>query len=215
MTEEQMKNEGTQETQENQEVTATQQSTDEAAQNAGSGANQPAGKTYTQSQLNSFLANEKRTARQAVLKELGFTVADDKTYKDTIKSIKSTLDAGKTQQQLDQEARKAAESQLTAAEARAALAEMKYAALAAGVTPDSVEDVITLAAAKVNETTTLDQVLKEMKTKYPSFFNSSAGAQGTGGSANPARKPGAGGESLGQRLAKSHKTSTKSSYFNN
>ena len=48
----------------------------------------PAGKSYTQEQLNSMMANEKRTARQALLKELGFDVKDDKGFQDTLADIK-------------------------------------------------------------------------------------------------------------------------------
>ena len=56
----------------------------------------PAGKSYTQEQINNMMANEKRTARQALLKELGFDIKDDQNYKDAIKNIKATLDASKT-----------------------------------------------------------------------------------------------------------------------
>ena len=175
----------------------------------------PAGKTYTQEQLNAMMANEKRTARNAILKELGFDIKDDKSFKDTLKNIKTTLDAGKTQQQLDAEAKAAAEAAKDEAEAKATKLEMKVAALAAGVNPDYLDDVIVLAQAKVSETNTVDKVMEEFKTKYPAFFKESSGGSGTGSSTNPPRKPPAGTEGLGQRLAKVNKPAAKSSYFKN
>lgn len=178
---------------------------------------EPAEKTYTQSQLNSMMANEKRTARQALLKELGFESVDDKSYKDTVKNIKATLDAGKTQAQLDAEARANAETAKADAEARAARLEMKVAALAHGVNPDFLEDVITLAQSKVTDDVTVEAVLTEFKTKYPSFFSpmGEPASAGTGSSNNPPRKTQAGSDSLGKRLAKTGKTTAKSSYFKN
>lgn len=173
------------------------------------------GKTYTQEQLNSMMANEKRTARQAILKELGFDIKDDKSFKDTLKSIKDTLDAGKTQAQLDAEAKAAAETAKAEAETKAAKLEMKVAALAAGVNPEYLDDIIVLAQSKVSETMPVEKVMEEFKTKYPSFFAEVAGGSGTGRSNNPPRKPQAGTEGLGQRLAKVNKSVAKSSYFKN
>lgn len=178
-------------------------------------ADPPAGKTYTQEQLSAMMANEKRTARQAILKELGFDIKDDKSFKDTMKNIKATLDAGKTQAQLDAEAKAAAETAKAEAEAKAAKLEMKVAALAAGVNPEYLDDIIVLAQSKVNETTTVEKVMEEFKTRYASFFKENSGGSGTGRSNNPPRKPPAGTEGLGQRLAKVNKPATKSSYFKN
>ena len=162
-----------------------------------------------------MMANEKRTARNAILKELGFDIKDDKNFKDTMKNIKDTLDAGKTQAQRDAEAKAAAETAKDEAEAKATKLEMKVAALAAGVNPDYLDDVIVLAQAKVSETNTVDKVMEEFKTKYPAFFKESSGGSGTGSSTNPPRKPPAGTEGMGQRLAKVNKPAAKSSYFKN
>lgn len=183
-------------------------------QNGSQSNSQADGKSYTQDQLNTMMANEKRTARQALLKELGFDVKDDKSFKDTIKGIKDTLDAGKTQAQKDAEAKTAAESALAEERTKTSKLEMKIAALSAGVNPEFVEDVIVLAQSKVNEQNPVDKVLGEFKTKYPSFFNESTGNSGTGGSTNPPRKQNS-GESLGKRLAQANKPNTKSTYFKN
>lgn len=175
----------------------------------------PAGKSYTQEQLNAMLANEKRTARQAILKELGFEVSNPKEYKATVKGIKAQLDAGKTQAQLDAEARATAETEKAEAEAKANMLEMKVAALAAGVNPQYLDDVIILAQAKVNDTTTVNKVITELKNKYTTFFEESSTTSGTGRSNNPPRKPATKTEGLGQRLAKANRPVNKSTYFKN
>ena len=173
---------------------------------------QESGKTYTQAQINSMMANEKRTARQALLKELGFEVGDDQSYQTTVANIKKTLDAGKTQQQLDQEAKTKAEGEAKDANARAALAEMKVSALTAGVKPDRLDDMIILAQAKIAGGQKADQAFADLKKNYPDAFGVESSG-GTGSHVNPANKTGNDGENRGTRLAKQNKTSVKSSYF--
>lgn len=178
----------------------------------------PKGTEYTQEQLNAMMANEKRTARQALLKELGLAevdVKDDKTYKAALAEVKKTLDAGKTQAQLDAEARKTTEADLIAERAKNAALAAKIAAIGAGVNPKFVDDVIVLANTKVTDTNTLDKVLESFKTLYPTFFDASETDPGTGKPIKPPRKPPNPGESLGQRLAKQTKSTApqKSSYF--
>lgn len=175
---------------------------------------QEQGKTYTQTQINSMMANEKRTARQALLKELGFDVKDDQSFADTVAGIKKTLDAGKTQQQLDQEAKNKAEGEAKDANARAALAEMKVSALVAGVKPDRLDDMIILAQAKIAGGQKADQAFADLKKNYPDAFGIESSG-GTGNHVNPANKSGNDGENRGTRLAKQNKTSVKSSYFKN
>lgn len=180
----------------------------------------PAGRTYTQQEIQSMMANEKRTARQALLKELGVEIKPGGDYKAAVKSIKDTLDAGKTQAQLDAEAKTAAEVAQKEAEQKAIRLEMKVAALSAGVNPKFLEEVTILAQANVTEDLTVDKVMEEFKTKYPAFFevdtgDAVAGSSGTGGSTNPPRGKGATGDGLGKRLAGSvQKTPSKSTYFN-
>ena len=181
-------------------------------QNQQNQGQQQDGKSYTQAQINAMMANEKRTARQALLKELGFDVKDDQSFTDTLAGIKKTLDAGKTQQQLDQEAKNKAEGEAKDATARAELAEMKVSALTAGVNPKRLDDMIILAQAKIAKGQTADQAFADLKKDYPDAFGVEASG-GTGSHVNPAKKTGDDGESRGTRLAKQNKTSAKSSYF--
>lgn len=176
---------------------------------------QPAVKTYTQEQINAMMANEKKTARQALFRELGLEY-DEKSYKTSLENAKKTLDAGKTQGQLDAEARKQAESGLAEAQKQNSMLQAKVAALSAGVKPDFLDDIISLALPKVDDSTNLETVLKSLKERYPaSFVGDNSADKGTGNTNNPARKPGAGQESMGKRLAGNVKRPpAKSSYFN-
>ena len=206
------------EDQNNQQQSQQQGENTQQQQNQGQqgqqqqGKQQESGKTYTQAQINSMMANEKRTARQALLKELGFEVGDDQSYQTTVANIKKTLDAGKTQQQLDQEAKTKAEGEAKDANARAALAEMKVFALTAGVKPDRLDDMIILAQAKIAGGQKADQAFADLKKNYPDAFGVESSG-GTGSHVNPANKTGNDGENRGTRLAKQNKTSVKSSYF--
>lgn len=175
---------------------------------------QQQGTQYTQEQINTMMANEKRTARQALLKSLGIELKEGEKYEDAIKRVKGTLDAGKTQAQLDAEAKTKAEGERDEANKKVSDLETKVAALSVGAKPESLDDVITLAQAKVSSGKTIEDALKELKEKYPVLFGESDKNNGTGNSTNPPRK-GANTEGLGQRLAKNSKHSVKSTYFKN
>lgn len=175
---------------------------------------QPEARSYTQEQLNAMLVDQQQTARQAILQELGFEVKEGQDEKETLQTIKAALDAGKTQAQLDAEARKTAEREREEAQTKAAQLEMKVTALSAGVKPEYLEDVIVLAQSKMRAGMAADKVMQEIGSKYPVFFGQETSA-GTGHSNNPPRKHQAGAEGLGQRLAKTGQTAVKSTYFKN
>lgn len=169
-------------------------------------------KTFTQEQVNAMMANEKRQARNAILKELGYEVKDG-DYQTPVKAIKGILDQGKTEQQLDKEARTKAEGDLTAEKTRANNLQAQLDAMKAGVKADYVEDAIALLSPRVTEEKPLSKLLEESKTKYPNWFGESGGSNGTGGSTNPARNKGGNAGEMGKRLAQANATQTKSSFF--
>ena len=179
---------------------------------AGTQNNPPAGKTFTQDDVNTMMANEKRTARMALLKELGYEVKDG-DYKKTIATVKGILDQGKTQQQLDQEARTKAEEDKTAAETKANQLQAQVDVMKAGVKPDYVDDVIAMLLPRVTQEKPLSKLIEEYKTKYPAWFGENAGSAGTGSATNPPR--GKGGETggMGKRLAQTNAAPAKSSFF--
>lgn len=197
------------------EQTQQQDSQTKQTQQEDSQQNQQDSKQYTQEDINRMMAREKRTARQALLKELGYDPKDEKSFNDTLAEIKKNLDAGKSQQQLDTEARKLAETKLADEQAKTARLELKVAALAAGVKAEALDDVITLALSKIDDSNTIDKVLKEFKTKYPAFFGESTEGKGTGSPTNPPRKGGNTQDGMGKRLAQTNKSTAKSSYFKN
>lgn len=179
----------------------------------------PEGTPYTQKQLNSLMAKEKRSARRAMLKDLGFDIKDDSSFRDTMNSIKKILDSSKTQSQLDAEAKSKAETEKAEAEAKAHKLEMKVAALSVGANAAYLDDLITLASTRISDETSAEEVMKDLKSKYPSFFSSSAEEEdessGTGHSTNhPNRTVDKKQGEMGKRLAKVNKTTVKSSYFN-
>lgn len=200
----------------NQQNNQNQQQNTQQQNNQQNNQNQQ-GTQYTQEQINTMMANEKRTARQALLKALGIELKDGEKYEEALKRVKTTLDAGKTQAQLDAEAKTKAEGERDEANKKVSTLETKVAALSAGVKPEALDDVITLTQAKVLSGKTTEQALKELKAAYPVLFGEDDKGSGTGNPNNPARnKGGNNSEGLGARLAKGNKTTaSKSSYFKN
>ena len=180
-----------------------------AAGSQGTGA-----KTFTQEDVNRMMANEKRTARSALLKELGYEVKDGKIT-ETIATVKGILDSGKTQQQLDQEARTAAENNLAAEKSKTSTLQARVDVMTAGVKPEFVDDAIAMLLPQVTEQKPLSKLLEEYKTKYPAWYGESSGSGGTGNSTKNGRNTGGTQSGLGKRLAESNKSAAKSSYFKN
>lgn len=185
------------------------------AGSSGSAGSQGTGaKTFTQEDVNRMMANEKRTARSALLKELGYEVKDGKIT-ETIATVKGILDSGKTQQQLDQEARTTAESNLAAEKSKTSALQARVDVMTAGVKPEFVDDAIAMLLPQVTEQKPLSKLLEEYKTKYPAWYGESSGSGGTGNSTKNGRNTGGTQSGLGKRLAESNKSAAKSSYFKN
>lgn len=169
-------------------------------------------KKFTQEEVNRMMATEKRTARSALLKELGYEVKDGK-YSETVTTIKSILDAGKTQQQLDQEAKATAENNLAEERNKNTALQARVDVMTAGVKPEFVDDAIAMLLPQVTEQKPLSKLLEEYKTKYPAWYGESAGSGGTGTPPKNNRGTGGAQSGFGKRLAESNKPATKSSYF--
>ena len=180
-----------------------------AAGSQGTGA-----KIFTQEDVNRMMANEKRTARSALLKELGYEVKDGKIT-ETVATIKGILDQGKTQQQLDQEARTTAETNLAEERSKNSALQARVDVMTAGVKSEFVADAIAMLLPQVTEQKPLSKLLEEYKTKYPAWYGESSGSGGTGNSTKNGRNTGGTQSGLGKRLAESNKSAAKSSYFKN
>ena len=183
-------------------------------------------KTFTQAQVNKMMAKEKNQGRNAVYKELGIDPKDTKT----VNMFKAFVESQKTDEQKAAEKQTEDQAKVNEAEQRALFAEAKAEAMMLGVKSQYVEDVVTLALAKMTEDSDLKTIIGEFKTKYPVWFGESsddkkddkgkekAGQKGTGSSVKTSEKDkkGEGTKGLGARLAAQRKTGNKkSSYWGN
>lgn len=173
-----------------------------------------ASKTFTQSDVNALLKKEKEAAKRALLKELG--MEDVKTAKEGLAKYKEILKKDQTEADKAKGALGESERAKKAAEDRAILAEAKVEVLSAGCNPDYLDDVMTLALARVTEDKDIKTVVGDMKKdlKYVAFFAVNGGDSGTGGGSgyhkpNGGKDPGA----LGKKLGVSPKPKTNP-YFN-
>lgn len=182
----------------------------------GGGAGGEPPKTFSQEQVNTMMASEKRSGRLSLLKELGYEVKEGTKISEVISTVKGILDSSKTQQQLDQEAKANAENDLANERIKNSSLMAQIEMMKAGVKSEYVNDAITILTPQITEQKPLSKLLEEYKSKYPTWFGESEeGSKGTGGPNNPPRKTGNNTEGLGKRLAQANKSATKSSFFNN
>jgi hypothetical protein len=184
-------------------------------------------KTFTQDQVTRMMTREKNQGRNAALKELGIDPKDTKA----IAMVKALIDSQKTDEQKAAEKESEAQTKMNEAEQRAQVAEAKAEAMMLGVKTQYVDDVVTLALAKMTDDSDLKTIIGEFKTKYPIWFGESSeeddndknkgkgktGQRGTGSSVKNSDKEKKGEEKgLGARLAAQRKTGgKKSSYWGN
>lgn len=177
-------------------------------------------KTFTQDQVNKMMTREKNQGRNAVYKELGIDPKDTKT----VNMFKAFVESQKTNDQKAAEKESEENEKRNELEQRALVAEAKAEAMLLGVKTQFVEDVVTLALAKMSEDSDLKTIIGEFKTKYPAWFGDSeeegkskgkTGQKGTGSSVKTFEKGKKGEESksLGVRLAAQRKSSSKKSSY--
>ena len=110
--------------------------------------------------------------------------------KEELKAFKEWQDNQKTNEQKNAEKITAAETKVKEAEAKANALEAKVSALSKGVKADSVDDVVTLAKAMVDDDTPIDKAIDKVLKKYPSFKGEQQTGKGFkigagGGKGNP------------------------------
>jgi len=185
------------------------------------------GKTFTQEQVNKMMTREKNQGRSAALRELGIDPKDSKM----LAMVKALIESQKTDEQKAVEKDAENQTKMNEAERRAQVAEAKAEAMMLGVKTQYVEDVVTLALAKMTEDSDLKTIIGEFKTKYPVWFGESEdddknekdkgkgkiGQKGTGSSIKASKEDkGKEEKSLGARLAAQRRgTGKKSSYWGN
>ncbi len=183
-------------------------SSGESGDDGGQGNDDNPPKTFTQEELNSIIAAEKRKNSASVYKALGFDNPDDakafvEKYKEVEEKDKSELDKSS-------ERVKELEKEKAAEEKRARKAEYKFKAIESGCAAKDADDIVALAMSRVSDDKTFEEALKDVKESYPSLFNSSEGGTGTGG--NPPRRTGGNDsvQGIGKRLAEQRKKAVKS-----
>lgn len=181
-----------------------------------------AGKTFTQDQVNRMMTREKNQGRNAVYKELGIDPKDSKA----IAMVKALIDSQKTDEEKAAEEKAENQNKMNEAEKRAQVAEAKAEAMMLGVKTQYVEDVVTLALAKMTEDSDIKTIIGEFKTKYPVWFGESeedrdnkdkkgkTGHKGTGSSVNSSKEDKKEEtKSLGARLAAQRRGSSKKTSY--
>lgn len=214
------------ENQDNKDETGESENKDDSK--AGEDANKETkpSKTFTQDQVNKMMTREKNQGRNAVYKELGINPKDTKA----IAMVKALIDSQKTDEEKRAEQESENQTKITEAEERAKVAEAKAEAMMLGVKTQYVEDVVTLALAKMTDDFDLKTIVGEFKTKYPVWFGESeddsnenkgtkgkTGQKGTGSSVKNSDKEKKGEEKgFGARLAAQCRgNKKKSSYWGN
>lgn len=114
-------------------------------------------KTFTQADVDKLI--KERLAREK----------KGQPSKEELKAFKEWQYNQKTNEEKNAEKITAAETKVKEAEARATALEAKVSALSKGVKADSVDDVVTLAKAMVDDDTPIDKAIDKVLKKYPSF----------------------------------------------
>lgn len=163
-------------------------------------------KTFTQADITRIAAAEKEQGRRSVLAELGIT--DPAQAKSMLELAAKISDATKPPDQKLTEA----DSKVAEAEARAKAAEAKLILVQQRVKTDSLDDVFTLASARVTKDVDFDAAVQAIKKQYPLLFDDVQ--TGTGTPASPAKADTAKRGEYGKRAANVNKQpEVKSSFF--
>lgn len=180
-------------------------------------------RTFTQKEVSAMMAKEKKQGRKAVLNSLGFETEEE--AKNAFSLLKALTDSQKSGEEKERDKKDEAVKDKGKAEQRAIKAENKLACFMAGVNKDSIDDVLAIASAKVDEDNDLPDVLEDMKkkAKYASFFKDSNEEEdeddkpknkGTGSKPRNGKTKNEEPGSFGKRLAEaSNSQKKKSSYF--
>lgn len=182
--------------------------------------NDGAEKTFTQKQVNEMMTKEKKQGKQSILNALGFKTEQE--AKDAVNLLKTLKDSQKSEEEKQEEAKKAALGEKEKAEQRALIAEAKLSCIENGVNKESIEDVLTIAMSKVSDDKKLEDVIADMKKekRYSSFFvegNNGGNSNGTGSTPQHSSSQGKGDNNYGKQLAEKFNAKksveTKSKFF--
>lgn len=190
---------------------------DDKGGNAGGADGGSNDKTFTQEQVNSMIAAEKRKNLSSMYKGLGFESEED--AKAFVEKYKQEEEKNKSDLVKAQEAAKKAEAEKKAEQSKAQDLQYRFDAMAEGCDAKSAEDVVVLARAKMSDEKDFATALKEVKEQYPAMFGQDGSSGGgTGGGGTSPRKKLSSGDltGMGKRLAEQRKqnnTAKSNEYF--
>jgi hypothetical protein len=125
-------------------------------------------KTFTQDDVNKIAAKEKRSAREAILKELG--IEDFENAKDGMEKFKEWQESQKTEREKLDGKLSSFEKEISKKDTAIADLQAENEAIKAGITDEkNLEAVITLAKTKVNEEVDIKEAIKQVVEDYPHF----------------------------------------------
>lgn len=142
--------------------------TDQENPNQGeSGKPEGSEKMLTQREVNDLIARETRKAQEKLLKQLG--VKDLKSAKDGLEKFRQMQEEQMSEQERIALRAKELEQEKEQLSTQVSTLNAQLAALKADVNPDSLDDVIVLANALVDENTDVEAAINKVLEKYPHF----------------------------------------------
>jgi len=149
----------------NQQENNTQETNQQ--ESAGDTQSQNEAKTFTQDELNSFLAKQKNDTQNKVLKQLGFENVEK--AKESILKLREFEESQKTEQEKQAERLKELETNQSTLSDENSVLKAQISAMKAGVIADYVTDVVTLAKTMVSDDVDMDTAISKIVEKYPHF----------------------------------------------
>lgn len=122
---------------------------------------------FTQEQVNNFVARETRTQVEQMLKELG--IEDFDNAKEGMEQFNQWKEAQLTEAEKQAKQLETTSQELGTVKQENQALQAQIFAMKAGVIPDSVSDVVTLAQGQVTDEVTLEQAISQVVEKYPQF----------------------------------------------
>ncbi len=154
-----------------EEMQAQQQPVDQPADNKNAGEQQTAeqaeGKTFTQEDVNNIVAREVKKTQEKLLKQLG--IEDFSSAKEGLEKFREWQESQKTETEKQAERLQKLETDYQSVASENEALKTQLSAIKAGVNPDSVQDVVVLAKAMVNDEVDMDQAIQKVLEKYPHF----------------------------------------------
>lgn len=152
----------------------------------GDGGGEGAEKTFTQTDVNNIAAREAKKAQEKLLKQLG--IDDFDGAKEGLKKFREWQESQKSEAEKQADRIKQLESDYEKAIEQNKTYMAQVTAMKAGVAPDSVEDVVTLAKSLLSDDVDMEAAISKVVEKYPHFKGDKSG-QATFSAGNHGNNP--------------------------